>query len=67
MENIINLFLYFVFYAFLGYICEVIYCSILNKKLTNRGYLYSPICPIYGFGALLVIMPLQFFIDNVNY
>lgn len=47
-------FLFFV-YAFLGYICEVIYCSIGQKKLVNRGYLYAPICPIYGAGAVLII------------
>ena len=45
----------FFIYAFLGYICEVIYCSIGQRKLVNRGYLYGPICPIYGYGAVLVI------------
>ena len=45
----------FFIYAFLGYVCEVIYCSIGQRKLVNRGYLYSPICPIYGYGAVLVI------------
>lgn len=55
----INYFLYFIIYSFLGYICEVIYVSILDKKLTNRGFLYSPICPIYGFGALLIIFTLK--------
>lgn len=47
--------LIFFIYAFLGYICEVVYCSILQRKLVNRGYLYMPICPIYGFGALLIL------------
>lgn len=45
----------FFIYAFLGYVCEVIYCSIGQRKLVNRGYLYNPICPIYGYGAVLVI------------
>lgn len=45
----------FFIYAFLGYVCEVIYCSIGQKKLVNRGYLYLPICPIYGFGAILIL------------
>ncbi len=46
----------FFIYSFLGYICEVIYCSICQRKLVNRGYLYMPICPIYGFGAIIIIL-----------
>ena len=48
--------LYFFTYAFIGYVCEVIYCSIPKKKFVNRGYLYAPICPIYGYGAVIVIL-----------
>lgn len=49
----------FFIYAFLGYICEVIYCSIGQKKLVNRGYLYMPICPIYGCGAVLILFAME--------
>lgn len=49
---------YFIIYAFLGWICEDIYCGIGKRKFINRGFLYGPYCPIYGFGALLVIYPL---------
>ncbi|MDE5715326.1 MAG: putative ABC transporter permease [Anaeroplasmataceae bacterium] len=56
LENYI--FLFFV-YAFLGYVCEVIYCSIGQRKLVNRGYLYAPICPIYGAGAVLIIFSMN--------
>ena len=54
-------FLYFVLYAFIGYISEVIYCSVPMRRLVNRGFLYGPYLPIYGFGALLVLVPLMFF------
>lgn len=54
-------FLYFFIYAVIGYICEIIYCSIPAKRLVNRGFLHGPYLPIYGFGALLVIIPLLFF------
>lgn len=54
-------FLYFFMYAIIGYICEVIYCSIPLKRLVNRGFLHGPYLPIYGFGALLVVVPLMFF------
>ncbi|VYU10447.1 hypothetical protein [Clostridium tertium] len=48
-------FLYFIIYSFLGWICEVIYCSIPAKKFINRGFLKGPVCPVYGFGAVFVL------------
>lgn len=44
----------FVLYAFIGYLCEVGYCSIGQRRLVNRGFLYGPWLPIYGFGGLIV-------------
>lgn len=55
MYTFIELILYFSIYSFLGWVCETIYCSILDRKLVNRGFLNGPVCPVYGFGALLVI------------
>lgn len=43
----------FFIFSFLGWVWETIYCSFRVHKLVNRGFLYGPICPIYGFGALL--------------
>lgn len=51
--------LYFIIYSFLGWCCETIYCTILQRKLVNRGFLYGPLCPIYGCGALLVLFLLK--------
>jgi len=48
-------FLLFLIYSFIGWVSEVIYCSIIQKKLVNRGFLHGPICPIYGFGGLVVL------------
>lgn len=47
--------IYFFFYSFAGWACECIYCGLPAKKFVNRGFLAGPICPIYGFGAVLVI------------
>lgn len=55
----ITYYFYFIIYAFLGYICEVVYVSIGTRKLTNRGYLYGPICPIYGYGAVIILFCLR--------
>ena len=53
---ILDLFLYFVFYSFLGWVMETCYCSICERRLVPRGFLYGPICPIYGIGVLLMIL-----------
>ncbi len=55
----ITYYFYFIIYAFLGYICEVVYVSLGTKKLTNRGYLYGPVCPIYGCGAVIILLCLK--------
>ncbi|MBR5485648.1 MAG: putative ABC transporter permease [Oscillospiraceae bacterium] len=48
--------LFFMAYSVGGWLCECVYCSVLDKKLVNRGFLNGPVCPIYGTGAILVIM-----------
>lgn len=50
-----HLFLYFLSYAFMGWICEQIWCAVLHHQFTKRGMLYGTICPIYGFGALGIL------------
>ena len=49
-------FLYLMIYSFLGWACESAYISIGRKKLVNSGFMHGPFCPIYGFGALFVIL-----------
>ncbi len=52
----------FFIYSILGYLCEVAYCSIPQHRFVNRGFLYGPYLPIYGFGAAIVaviISPLR--------
>ncbi len=46
--------LMFVTYSVLGYVAEVLYCSLLEHKLVNRGFLYGPWIPIYGFGGVVI-------------
>ncbi len=47
--------MFFAIYSFLGWIVETIFASINEKKFINRGFLTSFFCPIYGFGAIMVI------------
>lgn len=47
--------LYFFLFAFLGWCMETIYSFIVLGHFTKRGFLYGPLCPIYGYGALILI------------
>lgn len=55
MLHFFTLVLIFTVYSFIGWLCESIYCSFFEKRFINRGFLTGPICPVYGFGGLLVI------------
>ena len=48
--------LYFLIYSIIGWIVEVCYMTLELGRFQNRGFLNSPLCPIYGFGVLLVII-----------
>lgn len=48
--------LIFVLFSFLGWLWETVYCTIKHGKWANRGFLYGPFCPIYGFGGVAVIL-----------
>ena len=52
-------FLLFIVYSACGWIIEEVYCSILEKKIVNRGFLIGPLCPIYGFGGLGITLVLM--------
>lgn len=56
MTYFFKIVIYFLIYSFFGFIFEVIYCSIGNKKLMNRGFLYSSLCPIYGLSVVVMII-----------
>lgn len=43
----------FFIYSFAGWCIEVCAAAIRRKKFVNRGFVNSPLCPIYGFGAAL--------------
>lgn len=46
----------FMIYAFLGWCTEVAYAALELKQFVNRGFLNGPVCPIYGFGVLVVLV-----------
>lgn len=64
--NYYNLFLLFFIYSFLGYIVESISVSLMEKKVVwNRGFLVGPYIPIFGIGAMTMILTLQKYKDDI--
>lgn len=49
-------FLLFILYSFGGWIVECIWTYFMKRKLENRGFLFGPICPIYGVGSLICVL-----------
>lgn len=63
--NVLRLFSYFFIYSFFGWILESVYKTIYEKKWVNSGFLYGPLCPIYGTGAIIMILFLSSFKNNI--
>lgn len=55
----------FFIYSIAGWIMESVSISIRNKKVTNRGFLIGPYCPIYGCGVVLITILLQKYHDDI--
>ena len=51
----VRIVLYFTIFAVMGYIIEALNSLIREKKMSNRGFLFGPYLPIYGFAGLLMI------------
>ena len=56
---------FFMIYAVVGWMVEVAYAAVETGKLSNRGFLNGPLCPIYGFGMVIVIFALRPFNKNI--
>ena len=60
--SLYEMFHIFIFWAFVGWCIEVCYMTLETGEYQNRGFLNMPICPIYGFGVIMVVVffrPLQ--------
>lgn len=44
----------FIVYAVIGWIYEVVWHLIVKNMFVNRGFLFGPYLPIYGFGAIVL-------------
>ena len=59
MEKLYELVWVLFVYGFLGWCAEVIFAACTKGEFVNRGFLCGPICPIYGFGVLIVTAVLE--------
>ena len=48
--------LFFFCYCLIGWIWECFYVSVRKREWVNRGFLHGPVLPIYGSGALIVLL-----------
>lgn len=49
-------FIYFLIFAIIGWLLETCFSFYSLGHFTKRGFLFGPLCPIYGWGALILIM-----------
>lgn len=63
--SIIKWLFFFYFYCFFGWIFESAYVSLRSKKFVNRGFMRGPFLPIYGSGAIMMLVVSMPFQDNI--
>ena len=54
----------FITYCFIGWIYEVIWEAAIGNGFVNRGFLFGPYLPIYGFGVLTLYFILRNFMKK---
>lgn len=65
MHEALTIITYFIIYSFIGWILESTYKSVIQKRLVNSGFLHGPLCPIYGYGALIMYLSLRHLTQNM--
>ena len=56
--------IYFCIYSFLGWLMETAYAYYVFGHFVKRGFLFGPLCPIYGFGAVILYSLLTKYKNN---
>lgn len=57
---------FFYLYCFLGWVWETCYVSVRKAKWVNRGFIHGPFLPIYGSGAIVVLICTLHFRTNAG-
>lgn len=62
-----RIFAYFIIYSVIGFVVETLFGIARYGVLESRqSFLYGPFCAIYGVGAIVMILSLQYFKKNYN-
>lgn len=56
---------FFYFYCFFGWCFESSYVSLKSRHLVNRGFMRGPFLPLYGSGAIMMLVVSMPFQDNI--
>ena len=68
MDKVKKYFLLFLMYAIIGWCYEVfLEVFVYNWGFSNRGVLFGPYLPVYGFGALTFIFCFERFLENKTF
>lgn len=59
MHELTDMIILFSIYSFMGWLMETVFASIKERKFINRGFLAGCFCPIYGFGAVIILQLLK--------
>lgn len=65
LRNICEYFLIFILYSVAGWIMETLLFIFRDKQIVKRGFLYGPLCPIYGSGAIICTLIFYGRVDNI--
>ncbi|NLT14484.1 MAG: putative ABC transporter permease [Clostridiales bacterium] len=63
--HVLDWLLWFFLYSFVGWAWETALFTVQERRFVNRGFLNGPFCPIYGFGALLLLLLLENNVSNI--
>lgn len=68
LNKIKELFIYFMMYSIIGWIYEVFLEVVVYRwGFSNRGVLFGPYCPVYGFGVLIFLFTVYPLIKNKEF
>lgn len=51
-----TLFRWFIIYSVIGWTYETIFTYMVSGNLSKRGFLFGPLCPIYGLSILIMVL-----------
>ncbi len=56
---------FFYFYCFAGWCFESVFVSLKSRKWVNRGFMRGPFLPLYGSGAIMMLVVSRPYADNI--